>query len=245
MINQDAGPDGSHDTRATARRSQPSGGMETVRGSVDDQGRAILTAAGQLLAEEGPTALTVRRIAASAGCSTMGLYSRFGGKEGVVDELFADGFRQLHAAMSQLVDTDDPVADLRACARAYRALALEHHTRYMVMFGGGVPGFEPAPQSRELAMASFDRLVARVTRCVDSGAFHGCPRHIARVFWSSLHGHVMLELVGLCPQVTEDPAGRFEQVVDVAFAGFAAGVLPAEADEPLLEPPLDEVPEAV
>ena len=46
---------------------------------------------------EGPGALTVRRIAAAAGMSTMNVYSRFGGKDGVLDELFVDGFRRLGA----------------------------------------------------------------------------------------------------------------------------------------------------
>ena len=56
---------------------------------------ALLAAAHDLLATEGPAALTVRRIAAAAGMSTMNVYSRFGGKDGVLDELFIDGFRRL------------------------------------------------------------------------------------------------------------------------------------------------------
>src|SRR4051812_15785478 len=65
----------------------------------DETSTAILEAAGTLLAKEGAEALTVRRIAAAAGCSTMGLYSRFGGKDGVVEHLFIEGFQQLDAAI--------------------------------------------------------------------------------------------------------------------------------------------------
>ncbi len=68
--------------------------------SDDEQGIAILEAASKLLSEEGAGALTVRRIATEAGCSTMGLYSRFGGKDGVVDQLYVQGFDQLCDAMS-------------------------------------------------------------------------------------------------------------------------------------------------
>ncbi len=191
--------------------------------SGDTQREAILAAANKLLSEEGPTALTVRRIAAAAGCSTMGLYSRFGGKEGVVDQLFVEGFEQLGLAMAELEDTGDPVADLRACGLQYRRLALDHATHYMVMFGGAVPGFEPAPESIEFAMASFDRLVGRVQRCVDVGAFRGDPREMARVYWASMHGHVMLELVNMCPEVKDDPERHFRQALEVLFAGFAVG----------------------
>ena len=49
--------------------------------SHDDTSRALLAAAHRLLAEDGPEALTVRRIANEAGMSTMNVYSRFGGKD--------------------------------------------------------------------------------------------------------------------------------------------------------------------
>src|SRR5215467_4809505 len=90
----------------------------------DEQGRRILEAASELLSKEGANALSVRRIAAAAGCSTMGLYSRFGGKDGVVDELYAEGFERLVEAMRQNPLTDDPLADLRRGANCYRETAL-------------------------------------------------------------------------------------------------------------------------
>ena len=48
----------------------------------------------------------------------MGLYSRFGGKDGVVDELYVEGFEHLRRRDERKVETDDPVDDLRARARA-------------------------------------------------------------------------------------------------------------------------------
>ena len=86
----------------------------------DDTRAALLAAAHDLLATEGPAALTVRRIAAAAGVSTMNVYSRFGGKDGVLDELFVDGFRRLADEMVDAPTTDDPLADLGSAARAYR-----------------------------------------------------------------------------------------------------------------------------
>ncbi|MEM9696441.1 MAG: TetR/AcrR family transcriptional regulator, partial [Myxococcota bacterium] len=62
----------------------------------------LLAAASRLLAEYGPEALTVRRIAHAAGCSTMAIYSHFGGKNGVVDGLFQEGFRTLIEALDRL-----------------------------------------------------------------------------------------------------------------------------------------------
>jgi AcrR family transcriptional regulator len=185
----------------------------------DDTGSAILRAASELLATEGPGALSVRRIAAAAGCSTMGLYSRFGGKDGVVDELFAEGFEHLCAAMQSLPTTGVALDEFRACARQYRLTALEHSTHYMVMFGGAVPGFEPSAENHLVAKESFDLLVARVQRCIDAADFSGEAVRIAEIAWGAMHGMVMLELIGLDP-VGDDPATRYEAMLDVLVAGL-------------------------
>ena len=60
-----------------------------------------------VLAGSGPDALTVRRIATEASMSTMNVYSRFGGKDGVIDELYSDGFRRLVTAIDAVPTTDD------------------------------------------------------------------------------------------------------------------------------------------
>src|SRR5215471_17705216 len=183
---------------------------------VDDQVDEILEAASRILSEEGAPALTVRRIAAEAGCSTMGIYSRFGGKDGVVDALYAEGFRFLCSGMSDPPRTDEPVADLRACEVRYREVALAHATHYMVMFGGAVPDFLPSHESKLLAMEAFRNLVDGVQRCVDAGEFSGDARELAFTLWSA-----MLELIGIDP-IGGDPAVRFRALVDTLIAGMQA-----------------------
>src|SRR6185436_13872879 len=100
----------------------------------DDTRAALLAAAHDLLAKEGPGALTVRRIAAAAGMSTMNVYSRFGGKDGVLDELFIDGFRRMGEEMGETPMSDDPAADLLSCGRSYRRFAKRNPTYYSLMF---------------------------------------------------------------------------------------------------------------
>src|SRR4051794_24641041 len=102
------------------RRDNPfSGRIAPMARPLDEQGHALLDAASRLLSTEGPGALTVRRIATEAGCSTMGVYSRFGGKDGVVEELYKEGVERLFAAMD-LEESDDPLEDLRRCGLNYR-----------------------------------------------------------------------------------------------------------------------------
>jgi AcrR family transcriptional regulator len=188
----------------------------------DEQGQRILEAASELLSKEGASALSVRRIAAAAGCSTMGLYSRFGGKDGVVDELYAEGFERLVDGMQQSAPTDDPLGDLRRGAGCYRETALANATHYMVMFGGAVPGFIPSDASHDLAHAAFDGLVAKVARCTDAGLLEGAPDQIAELLWGAIHGLVMLEIMGINPLMS-DPEARFERALDVLFRGLVRG----------------------
>jgi AcrR family transcriptional regulator len=188
----------------------------------DEQGRRILEAASELLSKEGASALSVRRIASAAGCSTMGLYSRFGGKDGVVDELYVEGFERLIEAMQALPSTDEPLADLRRCAVCYRDTALTNATHYMVMFGGAVPGFLPSDASHGIAHDAFGGLVSKVKRCTDAGLLVGRADDIAEVLWGSIHGLVMLELVGINP-LASDPSARFSRALEALFDGFSHG----------------------
>ena len=189
---------------------------------LDDTGQALLAAAGKVLAEEGASALTVRRIATEAGCSTMGLYSRFGGKDGVVEHLFIEGFEGLIAAMDALPADLTPVDELRACGVAYRHYALSHATHYLVMFAGAVPGFEPSLEALDVAHGSFDRLVTRVERGQAAGVLRVDVEadSIAEVIWFTIHGAVMLELVPITPK-DGGPDERYELVLDQIMRGWA------------------------
>jgi AcrR family transcriptional regulator len=160
----------------------------------DDTRRALLDAAHDLLATEGPGSLTVRRIATSAGMSTMNVYSRFGGKDGVLDELFTDGFRRLGAAMDAAADTDDPSADLHRCGELYRRFAREHPTYYSLMFDRVVPDFEPSAAAQAVAIGTLAKLQQRVERAMSSGGMRrGDSFAVATVLWACMHGVVSLE----------------------------------------------------
>src|SRR5918995_6750313 len=108
--------------------------------------RALLDAASGLLLEEGPGALTMRRVAGAVGCSTTVLYTMFGGKEGLADALYQEGFERLRRWLEAVAD-DDPPARLRTLADAYRANALAERAYYGVMFQQALPGFRPSAAS--------------------------------------------------------------------------------------------------
>lgn len=163
--------------------------------ALDEVGNTLLAAASNLLATEGAGALTVRRMAADAGMSTMNVYSRFGGKNGVVEHLFLRGFELLASGMNAIERTDDPLGDLKACGRSYRRFALDHPTLYSVMFERVVPDYEPSPAALASGLATLQQLADRLQRCMDAGVIHPAPPlHAAAMVWATCHGAVSLEL---------------------------------------------------
>ena len=141
---------------------------------LDSVGSMLLKSASDLLAAEGPGALTVRRIANDAGVSTMNVYSRFGGKDGVVEHLFIEGFHRLAEGMATVTETSDPIADIRSCGAAYRQFAIDNPTLYSVMFDRVVPDFLPTIEAQMLAGATLGLLAKRLERAMTAGrAAHG------------------------------------------------------------------------
>jgi AcrR family transcriptional regulator len=182
---------------------------------------ALLDAASAILAEDGPDRLTVRRIAARAGCSTMLVYSRLGGKQGVVEALWIEGFQRLAAVLQSEPPTADPLADLRRGGGQYRAFALENPTYYAVMFDRAVPDFRPSAEAGRIASATLDVLGAGVQRAIDAGAFGpGDARQIAACLWAANHGAVSLELKHSGPRDIDWPRCH-ERVIDAVIEGFA------------------------
>ena len=162
---------------------------------LDEVGNALLQAADTLLATEGAGALTVRRIATEAGMSTMNVYSRFGGKDGVVEHLFLQGFALLADAMHAVPETDDPMLDLSFCGDAYRRFALDHATLYAVMFERVVADYVPTPDAQAAALGTLHLLAARLQRTMDAGILRPMNAiHAAAIVWSTCHGVISLQL---------------------------------------------------
>lgn len=188
---------------------------------LDSVGSMLLKAASDLLAAEGPGALTVRRIATAAGVSTMNVYSRFGGKDGVVDHLFIEGFTRLGAGMRAVMPTDDPVADMLACGLSYRRFAIDNPTLYSVMFDRVVPDYVPSAEAQLIAGATLELLADRIERAMKAGALRQAdPLHTAALVWATCHGVVSLELKAVGPTGIDWPE-VYQQAIFMIVTGLA------------------------
>src|SRR3954468_19161786 len=85
---------------------------------------ALIAAAARLVATEGPSALTLRRVAEEVGTSTMAIYTHFGGMPELRRAVRREGYASLAAAGAGVEETDDPVYDVAMLGRVYNELAV-------------------------------------------------------------------------------------------------------------------------
>lgn len=189
----------------------------TAAVSTPDPRRAILDAALAVLSRDGEAAFTVRNIANQAGCSTTGVYTWFGGKAGLVDAIFVEGFESFDAALRPAYASQDPTE----AGRAYRRWALANRTHFLVMFGRAVPDVRPGVEALARGYASFEALVAHVRTLrpdLDGDEAMAWAYHLN----ATVHGYVLTELTGMstAPDRTEE---LFERGLRLVLAPLLAG----------------------
>jgi len=166
-------------------------------------GPEVLSAALEILNEEGPDGFTVRAIAQRAHVAPMAIYNHFDGLNGVLEALWIEGFKTFTKALT--FHTDDAKKDLHNAALSYRKFALEHRGLYTVMFMRRFRYFSPSTTAIEVAKQSFQAFVNNVERSQKAGWFKDAKAiDAAQVMWSACHGYVSLELLGV--NFAADPA---------------------------------------
>jgi AcrR family transcriptional regulator len=159
--------------------------------------RHLLDAALRVLREQGALHLTLRRVADTAGTSTMGIYTCFGGRAGLLEAIYRHGFDILHESMTKsLSDHTDPLARITAVAYGYREFALSDPALYALMFERPLPDFDPSPEQRHDALAlTFTLLTEATSAASEAGLIRSIdPVRAAYLVWTTIHGIVSIEL---------------------------------------------------
>jgi AcrR family transcriptional regulator len=159
----------------------------------------LLEGAARLLAEEGPSALTLRRVAAEADTSTMAVYTHFGSMPDLADAVIGEGFARLAALLAAVPRTDDAINDLVGLSNAYLTHARQNPHLYAVMFGSASLG-RHRPRTvdeRDRGRYTFEEIVQTARRAVEQGRLRPAePLAIATQLWTAMHGYVMLDVGG-------------------------------------------------
>src|ERR687897_2619453 len=153
---------------------------------------SLLDAALRLLEERGPGALRIRDLAAATEKSTMGVYTHFGSKQGLLEQLYLHGFERLEERLNSVPSAGQGRQELLAFALAYRQFALDNEALYGLMFERATPDFVPSDASRMAGLRTFEMLAARVA---DWRPDFTDPAADAHLVWATMHGLVSIELM--------------------------------------------------
>ena len=133
----------------------------------------ILTAAWEIAAESGLTAVTLHEVARRVGIRQPSLYGYVSSKLDLYDAMFAQAYEELFAELDRTTPTGSAREQLIRLSRTILDFGGASLPRQQLLFGRTIPGFEPSPASFALAKRLVDRCVGLLSAL---GA--GSPAHL-------------------------------------------------------------------
>ncbi|MBM7171727.1 TetR/AcrR family transcriptional regulator [Streptomyces sp. G44] len=213
--------------------------MSTGKRDAADVRRLLLDEAARVLAEQGPAALSARRLVRQVGASTMAVYTHFGSMPALVREVMREGFERFRARAEGLEPGPDPVAELAGLCRIYQEFARAESDVYAVMFGGSaLAGFELSDDDRRMGTSLMRFPRDAIRRCVVAGRFRADadPDLLVRQLFASMHGLAQLAQAGyilgdhtpddVLAGTLRDFAAAAGDAPGAAAASVAAGLTP-------------------
>lgn len=201
----------------------------------------IKEAAWRQITESGASSLSLRGIARDLGITAPAIYNYFQDRDALVTALIVDAYTSFgdHQidAMNSIPGAGRELDRLRATGIAYRAWALDHPHRYMLIFGNPIPGYVPPLQElMPVMMRSISALSGTIGELYALGMIdpQGIPLpqventdgfcntmakgnesrltvlSLAMLIWSRVHGLVSLEITGKLPPFASDGAALYE-----------------------------------
>ena len=141
--------------------------------------RQIVTAARELLEQDGLEGLSMRRVAERVGIRASSLYKHLPDKRALEAALISDGLAEWADLAEQAARANDNALD--AVAQTYRSFAQQHPHLYRLMTERALPRDALAPG-----------VEARAARVMIDAA--GGDANLARALWAFAHGMAILEL---------------------------------------------------
>jgi AcrR family transcriptional regulator len=177
-----------------------------------DLKNALIAAGVEILAKEGLSGLSLRKVAERAGVSHNAPYSHFPDKQSLIAAISTEGFKQLYAELGAAISSypNDPKRQLQEGACAYAQFAMNHTDTFKIMFSGVLEKEKEYPAFVEISQKTFERVVDVVRACQAIGVLRSVrtipPEMTAVALWGQIHGIISLMLEG---QISHTVLDRF------------------------------------
>lgn len=169
-----------------------------------------LTEAGiDILAQEGVSGLSLRKVARKAGVSHAAPYAHFADKQALIAAISTDGHEKIHESIVGIMERfpDDPLRQLVETAWAYAEFGFEEPDLFRITFSGVLERERDYSALVEIVARNFELVRALVVRCQAAGILHpGEPDLVTVGVWGLVHGFVSLVQQG---QVSRSVLNRY------------------------------------
>lgn len=164
-----------------------------------DLKNALIHAGVEILAKEGVSGLSLRKVALKAGVSHAAPYAHFADKQSLIAAISTEGFRQLYEKIYTAAQNfqDKPTKQLVEVAWVYVQFALEDRDRFKVMFSDVIKKEKDYPEFVAESQRNFQLVKEIIVANQASGQLRPGPSDmVALSAWGIVHGFVMLLLEG-------------------------------------------------
>ena len=182
----------------------------------------IADAARTILRQDGPEAVTMRRVAQAAGITAMALYRHYPDRAGLLNAIANAGFDELTTRLSQVAKSKSIEKRLLAILDVYLDFSFEQPRLFEIMFLTRRPGARQFPADFKSELSPTANFAAAViTDGMKSGYFRkDDPWEITFETGALLQGMVMLYIGGRLSMQPND----FRDFCHRAFRRYIRGI---------------------
>lgn len=164
-----------------------------------DLKNALIKAGVEILAKEGVSGLSLRKVASKAGVSHAAPYAHFSDKQSLIAAISTEGFRQLYERINVVAEKykTQPSRQLVEAAWAYVQFAMDDPDRFKVMFSGVLEKERDYTEFVEISQKNFQQVIKIIEANQAAGILRSGPSDLAALSaWGTVHGFIMLLLEG-------------------------------------------------
>ncbi|MEN2766099.1 TetR/AcrR family transcriptional regulator [Ornithinibacillus xuwenensis] len=155
--------------------------------------QTIVDVAAMILQEQGPEAVTIRRVADKMECSTKIIYNLFHNKDGLIKLLYLEGCNVLANSFKSVNRQNNMEDYLQALCEAYWDFSHNYTSYYQLMFGGAFGEFKPEEESIQATNTALEQFTQVIIEAIEAELIaEKDPLEVVRIIWASLHGVIHL-----------------------------------------------------
>ena len=182
-----------------------------------------LRAAGEIVAESGAAALSMREVARRIGYTVGALYIVFQNLDDLIVQLNEQTVIDLRESLERIQGrANQPAQNLRLLVAAYLGFALLHTARWRLVFEHRLPAGQKAPPTYAGHTAAIFALVGRHLRDAGVVPAGNSTEELATALWSGAHGICMLAVTGKLQVATQASIQTLLDILLDSFLGRSA-----------------------